>query len=53
MISGSTVEDILKALGKFDQDYRSNPEWVDWENKQNHKYAIRYQERMYPVKQII
>lgn len=53
MISGSTVEDILKALGKFDQDYRSNPEWVDWENKQNHKYAIRYQERLYPVKQII
>ena len=53
MISASTTEDVLKALEKFDQDYRSNPEWVDWENKQNYKYAIRYQERLYPVKQIV
>ncbi len=53
MISASTTENVIKALERFDQDYRSNPEWIDWENKQNHKYAIRYQKRLYPVKQII
>ncbi len=40
-------------MRQFDDRLRNSPEWVNWENDQNYKYAIRDGSRLYPVKQII
>lgn len=53
MIAESTYEDVLKAMEQFDQNEGLNAEWLGWENKQNHKYAIYYSDKLYPVKHII
>lgn len=53
MIAESTYENVLKAMEQFDQSERSSAEWWGWENKQNHKYAINYSDKLYPVKHII
>ncbi|MDD4803272.1 MAG: hypothetical protein PHF24_10120, partial [Syntrophomonas sp.] len=53
MIAESTYEDVLKAMEQFDQNERSSAEWLGWENKQNHKYAIYYSDKLYPVKRIV
>jgi len=46
-------EEILKALQIFDNEKRNAPEWQGWESKKNQKYAISYQNRFYPPKEII
>jgi len=46
-------EEILKALQTFDTDKRNLPEWQGWEAKKNQKYAISYQDQLYPPKEII
>lgn len=53
MIAECTREDVLKAMEQFDQKERSSAEWWGWESKQNHKYAISHNEKLYPVKRII
>jgi len=53
MIAESTYEDVLKAMEQFDQNERLSAEWLNWESKQNHKYAIYYSDKLYPVKHII
>lgn len=40
-------------MKQFDQSERSSAEWLGWEDKQNHKYAIHYNDKLYPVKHII
>jgi hypothetical protein len=44
---------IDKALAKFDQEERATAQWQDWETRQNHKYAIAKNGRLYPPKEII
>jgi hypothetical protein len=44
---------IDEALAKFDQEERSTPQWKDWETRQNYKYAIAKNGRLYPPKEII
>jgi 5-methylcytosine-specific restriction enzyme A len=53
MIPDTTTEMLLAALGQFDHEHRDSEPWSDWENNQAHKYAIRHDGSLYPVKQII
>ena len=39
---------IDQALAKFDQEERATPQWQDWETRQNYKYAIEKNGRLYP-----
>ncbi|MDD4627432.1 MAG: DUF3578 domain-containing protein [Syntrophomonas sp.] len=53
MIKDVPVESILDAMRQFDEEYRSNAEWLNWQNNKNHKYAIQREGQLYPVKYII
>lgn len=46
-------EKIIKAIDDFDIEKRNSLEWLGWEHKKNQKYAILYQDKLYPPKQII
>ncbi|MBU4175505.1 MAG: NAD(P)/FAD-dependent oxidoreductase [Actinobacteria bacterium] len=46
-------EQIIDALERFDIELRESPKWKSWEDKRNHKYAIKYEDRLYPEKEII
>lgn len=52
-IAETTHEALMAAMGRFDQEQRGSDQWQDWENRRNHKYAIAYEGRLYPVKVII
>ena len=43
----------LAALQEFDSKLRGMAEWSDWEANKAHKYAISYEGKQYPVKQIV
>lgn len=45
--------DVQKALATFDQQFRSLPEWTDWDKKRSQKYAIAEAGKLYPPKRII
>jgi hypothetical protein len=53
VIKDVPVEVILDAMQQFDTEYRSNVEWLNWQNNKNHKYAIERDSQLYPVKHII
>ena len=53
MISTVVPEAIRNALMQFDQQLRQAPEWASWTDNNAHKYAIRANGRLYPVKQIV
>ena len=44
---------ITKAFQIFDRDYRAKEQWANFTNNRNHKYAITYKNKLYPVKEII
>ncbi|HBC29709.1 MAG TPA: hypothetical protein DC024_00475 [Clostridiales bacterium] len=46
-------EQVIEALRKFDRELRNTPQWEGWEEKLNFKYALSYEDRIYPVKEII
>jgi hypothetical protein len=45
--------EIVAALKTFDNTFRGQPDWEDWTTNDNFKYAIRFEERLYPVKKVI
>jgi 5-methylcytosine-specific restriction enzyme A len=47
------AEEISAALDRFDHELRNDPQWVNWQNNQAHRYAISKDDKLYPVKQII
>ena len=49
----ATVEQIRESLRAFDRDLRNQPEWTNWVENQNYKYAIFHNYKLYPVKQIV
>ena len=53
MIPKTTPAVIVKTLERFDLELRDTAEWAGWEQKENNKYAIQHQGRLYPVKRII
>jgi 5-methylcytosine-specific restriction protein B len=44
---------IDEALAQFDQEERASPKWQGWEERDNYKYAIVKNGRLYPPKEII
>ncbi len=53
MIPKVPREILLLAMDRFDRELRHSPEWQDWEQHENHKYAIEHNGRRFPVKGII
>jgi len=53
MIPECTRDDILNAMKIFDAEKRNDKRWIGWENKRQHCWAIAYETKMYPVKEII
>lgn len=53
MIRTVPRENILEAITHFDSELRNTPDWQKWEHNAAYKYAIEYEGRRYPVKQII
>lgn len=49
----TTREQIVTAIGLFDQTMRDRAEWQNWTEKRNHKYAIEFNSSLYPVKAIV
>ena len=47
------TEALRDALARFDRDFRTTPDWADWEQNRAHLYAIEHEGRRYPVKQIV
>ena len=48
-----TKRQVLRAFKHFDTRVRSSISWSGWENRRNHKYAIREDGILYPVKKIV
>src|SRR5262245_52172778 len=48
-----TPEAVRDALSAFDEQFRNQPDWDSWEDRESHKYAISYEGRLYPVKRIV
>lgn len=53
MIPATTRDAHLQAMDIFDREQRDSPDWSEWEHWRNFKHAIRYEGRLYPVKQVI
>jgi hypothetical protein len=52
-IGPGTKADIERAIQQFDAELRDTPDWVDWENNNNYKYALLDNGERYPLKKII
>jgi hypothetical protein len=44
---------LVDAMGRFDRELRSVPEWAGWEQNKAHLYAIEHDGSRYPVKHIV
>lgn len=52
--SGKTTKQAFQdAMREFDDKFRHAKEWENWEANKAHKYAIEFESRRYPVKQIV
>ena len=45
--------DVLDALADFDRVYPNTRQFDNWLEKKNHKWAIEYEGKLYPVKYIL
>jgi len=52
-IPDATPQQLEAAMTLFDQQHRGHGEWAHWEENKAHKYAIRHDGKLYPVKMII
>ncbi len=48
-----SADKISQAMDRFDSELRANSQWKDWESNLAHRYAIKKDDKLYPVKQII
>ena len=53
MIPHSTPEAIEQAIQEFHNKLATEESWQNWQNNSNYKFAIRYNNKLYPPKQII
>jgi 5-methylcytosine-specific restriction protein A len=44
---------IVEAMNRFDQELRDTTYWQKWMDDTTYKYAIEYEDKLYPVKQIV
>ena len=51
---GTGIPDVnASKIEQAIQDFKSRPEWSNWESNRTHQYAILWQGQRYPVKEII
>lgn len=48
-----TVQQVEAAMAVFDAKHRDTKEWAGWDKKANHRYAVRHNGQLYPVKWLI
>ncbi|WP_224984855.1 HNH endonuclease [Geomonas agri] len=48
-----SADQLQKAMEDFDQNMRNHAEWSAWTENRSYKFAIMYNGRIYPVKQIL
>jgi 5-methylcytosine-specific restriction protein A len=53
LIPNIPAEALQDAMGRFDRDLRSAPDWTNWEQNRAYRYAIEHNGQRYPVKQIV
>jgi hypothetical protein len=53
MLPQTTPEKLKAAIAEFDRNLRDTHDWQGWEDNRAHKYAIRYNSRLYPAKKIV
>lgn len=44
---------LLAALRRFNGERRDTHDWLGWEQRRNHRYAIAHAGRLYPVTEIV
>ena len=52
-IPNVSAEALQNAMAQFDRELRDTSDWAGWEQNRAHLYAIEYEGKRYPVKQII
>ncbi len=48
-----TTQDILAAMRHFDTQFSNTNDYDAWLEKENYKYAVRHEGRLYPCKHIL
>src|SRR5437762_11262574 len=46
-------DQVIDALRRFDAEERGTDEWRTWQSNSNYEHALRFEDRLYPVKEII
>ncbi len=46
-------EQMIDALRRFDSEERDTDEWRTWQSNENFEHGLRFEDRLYPVKEII
>lgn len=52
-LPSATREQMIAAFAKFDEELKKRPEFANWQENKAYKYAIRYNDQLYPMKSII
>lgn len=52
-IPDAAREDVVAATATFDAELQDTKEWLDREERANHKYAIEHEGKRYPGKQTV
>lgn len=53
MLPDISRETFLKALARYDTDFRDDPAQQGWETHGNQKFAIEHEGKLYPVKKVV
>ncbi|HCW0157064.1 HNH endonuclease [Pseudomonas aeruginosa] len=53
ILPNATAAKLERAIKLFDRDLRDTQEWDGWEENRAHRYAIKWQGRLYPAKKIV
>ena len=48
-----TAQHVVAALSEFDSRYPDSNSYDSWLDKNTYKYAVRYNDRLYPCKHIL
>jgi hypothetical protein len=51
-IPTTTADQIREAIVRFDDEVATSPELEKWQDDKNHKFAINFDGKLYPVKKL-
>ena len=52
-IPSASRDELINALRRFDSDERERDEWRTWQSNGNYEHALQFENRLYPVKEVI